>query len=279
MTVRPSISPASLLRGQVAVGPLDDDLVGGREPRSRREHRPGVTHGDPVAEQRALPREGRREVDRTEYQHPRPRRVAGHEDLHARAAALAVGAIGEHLAAARGQQARGVVGDGGIGALRAERPVSRVGSDHEPAAHPRRVDMRDHGGDRDRPVLGDVVGHGLQLRKRRARDRFDEDVDDAAAGEPDGECVVVGDSVPLEPRRAVGHNVIGQFVDRALDAAARHRPAHRAVRRHHHRRPGRPRGGSEGPNDGADTRGATRFPDSHQLRQHVTHATQSRLNS
>ena len=260
MTVRPSIAPASLLRGQVAVGPLDDDLVGGREPRPRREHRPGVTHGDPVAEQRALPREGGREVDRTEHQHPRPRRVAGHEHLHARAAALAVGAVGEHLAATRGQQACGVVGDGGIGALRAERPVSRVGSDHQPAAHPSGVDMGDHRGDRDGPVLGDVVGHGLELRERAARDRFDEDVDDSAAGKPDGECVVVGDPVALQPRRAVGHNVIGQFVDGALDAAARHRPAHRAVGRHHHRRSGRPRGGAEGADDGADTRGATRLP-------------------
>ena len=125
--------------------------------------------------------------------------------------------------------------------------------------------MRDHGGDRDWPVLGDVVGHGLEFRKRRARDRFDEDVDDAAAGEPDREGVVVADSVALEPRRAVPHNVGGQFVDRALDAAARHRPAHRAVRRHHHRRSGRPRGGAEGAHDGADTGGATGSPDRHQL--------------
>ena len=35
--------------------------------------------------------------------------------------------------------------------------------------------MRDHRGDRDWPVLGDVVGHGLELRKRHARDRFDEE--------------------------------------------------------------------------------------------------------
>ena len=67
----------------------------------------GVAHRDPVAEQRALPGQGGGEVDGPEHQHPRPRRIAGDEHLHARAAALTVRAVGEHLAAARGQQARG----------------------------------------------------------------------------------------------------------------------------------------------------------------------------
>ncbi len=122
------------LRGEVAVGPVDDDLVGVGEPRRGREDRPGIAHGDPVSEEGALPREGRGEVDGTEDQHPRSRRVAGDEDLHARFLALAVGAVGEHGGAARGEQAPGVVGDGVVGARRSQRPVDRVRPDDQPAA-------------------------------------------------------------------------------------------------------------------------------------------------
>ena len=99
-----------------------------------------------------------------------------------------------------------------------------------------------------------------ELGKRAARDRFDEDVDDAAAGEPDGEGVVVADAVTLRAAALPSaHHVVGQFVDRALDAAAGNRPAHGAVRRNDHRRTRRPRGGPEGANDGADASGFTRF--------------------
>ena len=57
--------------------------------------------------------------------------------------------------------------------------------------------MGDHRGDRDRPVPGDVVGDGAEFGKRAPRDRLDEDVQDAAAGEPDREGVVVADAVAL----------------------------------------------------------------------------------
>ena len=66
---------------------------------------------------------------------------------------------------ARRRQHHLLVGDGGIGALRAQRTASRVGSDHQPAAHPSRVDVRDHGGDRDGPVLGDVVINAENIDK------------------------------------------------------------------------------------------------------------------
>ena len=139
--------------------------------------------------------------------------------------------------------------------------------------------MGDHRGNRDRPMPGDVVGDGAQLGKGSSRYRLDEDVEDATAGEPDGEGVVVADAVALQPRLPVAHNVIGEFVDRTLDTAARDRPTHRAVGRHHHRRSRRSRGRLEGADDSADTSGFTRFPDGKQLGQHLTHATQRRLNS
>jgi hypothetical protein len=260
-----------LLCGQVAVRPFGDDLVGGRKPRTRREDRPGVADGDAVAEQRALPCQRGGEVDRAEDQHSGARRIAGDEHLHARTAPLTVRAVGEHLAAPRGQQAERIVGDGGIGPHRPQSSLRRAGSDDEPAAHPIGIGMGDDGGYRNRPVGGDIVGHRLQLGKGVSRDRFDEDVHDPAAGEPDRERVVVGDPVALQLRGALSDNVVGQLVDGSLDAAARYRAAHRPVGRHHHRRARRPGSRGERPHHGADTRGAARLPDGEQIGQHVTH--------
>ena len=66
-------------------------------------------------------------------------------------------------------------------------------------------------------IDGDHLG---QLGERRRVDRLDEDVDDAAAGQPDGERVVVADAVALQHRLAAGQHLLRQLVDRALDAAA-----------------------------------------------------------
>jgi drug/metabolite transporter (DMT)-like permease len=68
----PSVDPAGCrLGGQVAVGPVDDHLVGGREAGRRREHRPCVADRDPVAEERPDPGYGRGVVGRPEDEHPR----------------------------------------------------------------------------------------------------------------------------------------------------------------------------------------------------------------
>lgn len=139
--------------------------------------------------------------------------------------------------------------------------------------------MRDHCCDRDRPVGGDVVGDIGQLGERALRHRLDEDVEDAAAGQSNGERIVIADAVTFQPGRSLAHNVIRELVHRTLDAPARNRPTDLAVRRHHHRRSGRPRRRSEGTHNGADTSGFTRFPDGQQLGQDFAHRTQSRLNS
>ena len=62
--------------------------------------------------------------------------------------------------------------------------------------------VRDHGRHRHRPAGRDVGGDLAQLRERLAVDPLHEDVDDAAAGQPDRERVVVADAVPLQHRRA-----------------------------------------------------------------------------
>ena len=71
-------------------------------------------------------------------------------------------------------------------------------------------------------------------------DLLDVHVQDAAAGEADGERVVVGDAVPLEDRRAGVDDLLAELVDRALDAAAGDRADGGAVGADQHRgaRPG-----------------------------------------
>jgi len=80
--------------------------------------------------------------------------------------------------------------------------------------------VRDHGRDRGGALRRDVVCHRLQLREGPRRHRFGEDVDDPPARQSDRERVVVGDAVLLQLRPSAMHHLVGELVDRALDAAA-----------------------------------------------------------
>ena len=256
--------------------PLDDHLVRGGEPALRGEHRPGVADGDPVAEEAADVRHRGGEVDGAEDQHPRARGERGHEHPHALAAPFAVGAVGQRLGAARGEQPAGVVGDRAVGTGRAEGPGGRLlgllRPHDEPAAEPGRVGVLDDRGDGHRAAGRDVVGDGAELGEGLPRDRLDEDVEDAAAREPDGEGVVVGDAVPLEHRGAALDHLLRQLVDGPLDTATGDRADRLATRPEEHRGAGRPRRGAEGRDDGADADGLPGPPPVHQLVQDVTHA-------
>ena len=83
ITVRAVDRAGVALLLQVAVRPLDDDLVGLGEAGVGGEHRPGVADGDVVAEEAADPGDGRREVDGAEDQHPRLGGERPDEDPHA----------------------------------------------------------------------------------------------------------------------------------------------------------------------------------------------------
>ena len=110
-------------------------------------------------------------------------------------------------------------------------------------------------------------------------DLLDEDVEDAAAGQPDRERVVVGDAVPLEHRLAGRDDRLGQLVDRALDAAAGDRADRGLVGADQHRGAGRARRGLEGRDHGADADGLAGLPPLHQLGQHLTHGTTTSISS
>ena len=73
-----------------------------------------------------------------------------------------------------------------------------VGPHDQPPADPGRVGVLDDGRHGDRATGLDVVGDLTELGEGLLVDLLDVDVEDAAAGQPDRERVVVADAVPLE---------------------------------------------------------------------------------
>ena len=201
----PRIDGAEFLLGvQIAVGPVDDHLVGRRKTGRRRKDRAGIAHRHAVAEEGGLLGQGGREVDGAEDQHACRRGVTRDEDRHAGVGIarglvhpFAVGPVGQHRGAAGQQQPAGVVGHRGIGAPGTQRPGHGVRLDDEVSAQPGVVGMRDHRGHRHRAMVGDGRGDVGELRERLLRHRFDEHVENAAAGQADGKSVIVAEAVAL----------------------------------------------------------------------------------
>ena len=175
------------------VGPVDDDLVGQREAALGGEHLAGVAHRDPVAEHLGHPDQRGGEVDGAEDQHAGRRGERLDEDGHV----VLVG-----LAAARRSGAPPSVP--ASSSARASRPTtrSRSGSPSEPS------------GSRSGPTSSLAPTPGPSTTVARATgcsarsatssssktlahgdaspvERLDEEVDRAAAGEADGEGLVV----------------------------------------------------------------------------------------
>src|SRR3984957_20927095 len=100
-------------------------------------------------------------------------------------------------------------------------PAGGVAAPDAPA-RPGLARPRDHG--RDRHRLAPLHGRGdlAELRETCLIDPLDEDVDDPAAGQPDGERVVVADPVGLEDGRTGLADLERQLVDGALHAATGH---------------------------------------------------------
>ena len=123
---------------EVTVGPVAHDLVGHREPGSRREDLPGVADGDPVAEQLRLPYERGGEVDRTEDDELRRRRERLDEHVDDALARLAVPPVvpGGRRARPRARRARRARRPGRGRGHRAMPIGERVGHARA-ASHPR----------------------------------------------------------------------------------------------------------------------------------------------
>ena len=188
--------------------PLDDDLVGLGEPRGGREDRARVAHGHVVAEEGPDPGDRGGEVDGAEDEHPRLRGVRRHEDRHPLAAPLTVGSVVQGLVATGGEQTARVGGHRVVGSARAELPwtASACPSGRMTSRRPTQLGSSccDDGRHRDGSSGLDVGGHRSELGERLLVDHLDEDVEDATAGQPDRERVLVADAVALEDRCAVG---------------------------------------------------------------------------
>ncbi len=131
--------------------------------------------------------------------------------------ALAVRPERQDPGAAVLEHASSVVDHRGVEAGAAQRaPVLLLAEDQL------RPDARtvDHGGDRDRSAGCDRILHPGDVGEVLWIYPTDEQLDRAAAGQPDGERVVVSDAVADELRIARGEHRLRDLVDRAFDAAA-----------------------------------------------------------
>ena len=222
-----------------------------------------------------MPVERRGEVDGAEDDHPWPRCVAGDEHLHAVVLALAVGAVGQHGGAARGEKTAGVVGDRVVDAGRSEGPFGgRLSTTSRRPTHPG-SGCAITVGDGDRTMRSDVIATTANWGKVLPRHRLGEDVDDAAAREADGECVVVGDPVAMQFGSPGLDDLVGEFVDSGLHAATGHRARDRAVGSDDHGGAGWTWRRLHGADDGGDARCPAGPPNREQLVEYVTHDRQS----
>ena len=146
-----------------------------------------------------------------------------------------------------------------------------IGAYDEPAAKPGRVGMLDDCCHGDGTAGSDVVGDLTELGEGDAVDLLDVHVEDAAAGQSDGERVVVADAVALEHRSAVSGDLLAELVDGALDATTRDRADGFAGGADDHRSAGRPGCGLERGHDRAERDGVACAPPGHQLVEHLTH--------
>ena len=261
--------------------PLDDDLVGVREPGAVAKTGAGVADRDPVAEEATDPGDGGGEVDRAEDEHPRRRRERLDEHVELVAAALAVGAVVQGRGAAGVEQA----------ARRRRAPRRRAAASRalpvDPVRpHDERGVPRRSGG--PQTTVATATGCSVPIAAATSPSSgnvspvhlLDEHVDDPAAGQADGERVVVADAVALQHRTAVREDLLAELVDRALDAAAGDAADRLAVRADQHRRAGLARRRLAGADDGRQRRPSRRRPTSgrassitsrtcHHLEQHL----------
>src|SRR6185295_2732219 len=143
------------------VRPVDDDLVGHREPSRRGEHLARVADDHPVAEDLRDATEGRGEVDRAEDEHLRRWRERLDEEADRGLVRLALLAVVAHPRAARFELGERIAGRDPIEVGVAESAERRLlGTDEQVRAEVRAIDHRDE-------------GDGLLREERLAQDLVD----------------------------------------------------------------------------------------------------------
>ena len=147
--------------GQVAVGPVDDDLVGEREALAGGEDGAGVADGDVVAEELGDPEEGGGEVDGAEDDHLRWWCERLDEDGQVLLAGLAVEPVVAGAAAAGLQLADAVAGDDAVEGLVPEAATDLPVGEGEELGAEALGGAGDDGRQRDRAGRPDGVAQGL----------------------------------------------------------------------------------------------------------------------
>ncbi|CAO0831978.1 hypothetical protein SMICM17S_04095 [Streptomyces microflavus] len=217
---------------EVAVGPVDDDLVGLGEACGGGEDGPGVADGDPVAEELPGPDQRGGEVDGAEDDHAGRGHAGLDQELDRPAAAGPFRADGERPGAARVQEGAGLGRGGPVERRVAAEPalVTPVGPDQERESEQLLGALGDPRQGRRRPLCGGRERCGEHRPGGIVRpNRCDQDVDDAAAGQADREGVLVAVAEALADGPAVIEGLPAQFVDRALHTSAGDRADGRAV--------------------------------------------------
>ena len=264
------------LLGEELVRPRHDHLVGVGEPGRGREHRSGVAHRHPVAQERPHPGDRGSEVDRPEDQHPRPRGVRRHEHRHPLTTTLPVRAVVQRLAAPGREQPTRISHHRVVGPTRPERARHRqtrpLGMDHQPPPHPRDVVVLDHRRHRHRPTRLDIGRDPTQLREALLVDHLHEHIQNPATGQTHRERVLVTDPVPLQHRPTIPQHLLRQLIDRPLHTTPRHRPHRLTPRPHQHRRPRLPRRRLKRRHHRRQPHRTPTPPPRQQLIQNVTHA-------
>jgi hypothetical protein len=251
------------------VRPLRDHLDAVGEAPGRGEDRAGVADGDAVAEEVPDAGHRRRVVDRAEDQHPRRRRERLQEHAHGVLAALPLGPVVPQAGGAESEFAAGVGGHGRVQAARAERAGGPVRPDHERRPASRRAVGDGRQGDRlaRRDRVHEHAEAGIPL----GRDRAHQQRDLAAAGQTDGEGVLVAVAEGLQPGLATRGRLLRQLEHRALDAAPGHTAHDLVARAHRHRRTRSAWRAAADLDDGRETeRGPGRVPAA-EHRENVTH--------
>ena len=167
------------------------------------------------------------------------------------------------------EHSAGVVDNSDVETLGAERAADAVGPDSD--LHGYDVTAGDHGRKCNWLLLRNGLCDVCELGAGKGVDRSHQDVEDAATGEPDRESVVVTDAVRLQDGDAVAQHLLGDLVDRSLDASAGHASDDLAGGADGHRGARLPGCGLPCPDDRPD---ADRFagpPPGLELGQHVTH--------
>ena len=218
--------------GEVAMGPVDDDLIRIGEAIAGREGGAGIADGHVIAQESSDGRDGGGVVDRAEHQQPRTVDERLEEHGHSVVEPFAAGTEPPEADPADAEGRAALEGQHMAEVGRREIPMHRISGDHERRAHEVRVELRlDDGEQRDGSVRGERRGERLH-GQRPWLDPTDEHLDLATAGQADGEGLVIGVAEAHTAGPTIREDLLAEPHDGRLDAAARHVPSDPSIRMH-----------------------------------------------